>query len=136
MNVDHVAGRLQRHAVRRHNDVVRLTDSFPTVTSVDGQFLVDGSGEAAQTVHFPVRFIERPNFVSGGELHLDTSPVAGQAPTISCVINTWITDPPVLTTAQLYFIGANLVVVSTGPSNQRMWVHWRATGRALVAPNT
>lgn len=133
-NVNQLAGRVQRAMHNRNTNVTRINDGLATVTSVDGVFLTDGAGEAVQTVNFPVRFIERPNFVFGGEHHLDTAGVGGELPMMSCVINSWITDPPILTTAQLHFIGANLLVVTSGPPTQRIWIHWRATGRALTNP--
>lgn len=136
VNRDQVAGNIQRRLHRQADYRTQIEDSLATVTSVDGFFLTDGAGEAIQVVNFPVRFIERPNFVFGGEHHLDTSGVDGQLPTVSCVINSWITDPPVLTTARLHFIGANLLVVTTGPAAQRIWIHWRATGRALTNPTS
>lgn len=115
------------------NDKDRVTNALVTDTAVEGTFLVDGSGEALKTVSFPVKFIQRPNFTTGGELHIDTVPVAGQFPTISCVINRW-TQERVDGFSKMYFVGAELVVVTTGPTNQRMWVHWRASGKAIVNP--
>jgi hypothetical protein len=111
----------------------RINSFLPTDTAVEGTFLVDGSGEALKIVNFPIRFIGRPIFTTGGELHLDTNPVPGQFPTISCVINRWSTEQHA-GFSKMYFIGAELLVVTTGPSNQRLWVHWRASGRGIVNP--
>lgn len=125
----------------RRNDDDRIFSALPTDSSVEGEFLVDGPGEALKQVNFPVRFIERPNFTTGGELNLDSFAVAGSYPTVSCTINKWFTDPPIVigTTSdfsKVYFIGAELSVVSTGPTGQRMWIHWRASGKGIVSPDS
>lgn len=138
-NLNQLYGKLQRKEQNRVNDADRVASGLASPISIEGTFLVDGSGEASADIVFPVKFIERPNISFGGELHLDTNPVAGQFPTISVVVNRWITDPPAaltytVATLKLYFVGAQLLVVTTGPTSQRMWVHWTAKGRAIINP--
>lgn len=134
-SVEQIRRNLEVSGSRRADNADRTVSALPTDTTVEGTFLVDGPGEALKSVNFPAVFINRPSFQAGGELHIDTSPVAGSYPTLSCVINRWITDPPVPTDySKVYFVGAELTIVTTGPTTQRVWVHWRASGRALVNP--
>lgn len=133
LSVEEIRRRLEVSNTSRNSDSARLMDSLPTTTQVEGTFLVDGSGEATKDIYFPTKFIERPSFTFGGELHLDTSPVAGHFPTISVVVYRWITDPLAPTDySKIYFVGAHLVIVSAGPTAQRMWIHWRASARGIV----
>lgn len=127
------------HNLNRNN-IDRVLSGLPTDTSVEGRFMVDGSGEALRTVSFPVIFIQIPNMTYGGELNLDSHAVAGSFPIMSAVVNKWETNPPIeisITTdySKVYFIGAELAIVTTGPVGQRMWIHWRASGRAIVGPS-
>lgn len=138
-SVTQLGGKIQRNYSLRTNDADRVASGLASPMSVEGTFLVDGAGEAIADIVFPVKFIERPNLSFGGELHLDTNPVAGQYPTISVVVNRWATDPSAaltftVATLKLYFVGAQLLVVTTGPTTQRMWVHWSAKGRAIINP--
>ncbi len=113
----------------------RIAAALPTDSSVEGMFLVDGAGESLKLVNFPVRFIQRPSFTTGGEMHLDSRVVGSTFPTMSCVVNDWLLDPPEPTDySKVYFVGAQLAVVTTGPRTQRMWIHWRASGKAIVNP--
>lgn len=105
--------------------------------------MVNGSGEASQTVNFPVAFIARPTLSYGYELHPDTSPVTGSFPSGSCVVHRWITDPPFdastsasVNFSKIYFKGAYLLVLTTGPTAQKLWVHWTAQGKAVVNPGS
>lgn len=137
--LEQLYGKIQRGTAMRVNDTDRINSSLASPMTIEGTFLVDGAGEATADLVFPVKFIERPNLTFGGELHLDTNPVAGQFPTISVVVNRWATDPPAantftVATLKLYFIGAQLLVVTTGPSTQRMWVHWKASAKAIINP--
>lgn len=133
--LDQIRGNLDAARARQGANLDRINAGLPTDSAVEGTFLVDGPGEALQSVNFPIVFIARPTWTYGGELHIDTVPVAGKYPTISCVINRWITDPIAPTDySKIYFVGANLLITTTGPPTQRMWVHWRASGRALVNP--
>jgi len=132
-------GKFQHAQARRKDDADRIITAQVSPQSVEGSFLVDGAGEAVQTLVFPVKFIEKPNIKVGGELHLDTNPVPGQFPTMSCVVNRWVTDFPgaegyTVATLKLYFVGAEICVVTTGPTTQRMWIHWEVSGKAIQNP--
>lgn len=133
MNTEFIKRKMAVTNATSTNERERINNFLPTDTAVEGTFLVDGSGEATKTVHFPVRFINRPVFTSGGEMHLDTNPVAGQFPTVSCVVHRWITEQHA-GFSKMYFVGAELLVVTTGPTSQRLWVHWRASGKGIVNP--
>lgn len=137
-SLDYYRRKAQQDAARGHSNIDRINSAQPTDTSIEGTFLVDGRGESRKTVLFPCRFIHRPNFTTGGELHLDSAAVAGSYPILSCVVNGngWILDPPQPTDySKVYFVGAELIIVTTGPATQRMWIHWRASGKAIVNPD-
>jgi len=133
MNLDLAKRNYSIATLAAANERERVNTFLPTDTAVEGTFLVDGSGEAVKIVNFPIKFINRPVFTTGGELHLDTTPVPGQYPTMSCVINRWATEQHA-GFSKMYFVGAQLLVVTTGPATQRLWVHWRASGVAIVNP--
>lgn len=133
--MDQIDRLIQSMAEQRRKAIDNVNGNLTTVHSVDGKFLVDGAGEALQTVTFPVKFVERPNFVTGGELHPGSIATRGSFPTMSAVILVWTLNPSDGSNlAKEYFIGATLIIVTTGPVGQRMWIHWRATGRALANP--
>lgn len=126
---------LQLLAAGSRKTLDTVISNLATTHSVDGKFLINGAGEASQFVKFPVSFIERPNFVTGGELNPGSVATSGSYPTISCVISSWeIQQLGNAGFAKEYFTGAYILVVTTGVSTQKMWVHWRATGRALSNP--
>lgn len=102
------------------------------VVSSQGFILTKQAGEVAQDVKFSVRFIERPLFTFGGELDENQSASAGRFPTVSAVVLQWEIEE--LDKYRKYFIGANLGLVTTGATTQRMWVHWRMEGKALLGP--
>jgi len=141
-SVDEIRRHIEVARSQRADNRDRIFGALPTDSAIEGTFLVDGSGESLKTVNFPVRFINRPSIQFGYELHIDTVAVASTFPMASSIVNRWITDPPIaddgtaVEYSKVYFIGARLIVTTTGPTNQRMWVHWRASGRALVNPTT
>lgn len=100
--------------------------------TVSGVFYVQGTGEAVATVSFPVRFIERPILAPGFELHPDSAAIDGQFPTFSVTVRDWVLEER--GSNQKFFVGANLLVVTTGPTGQNGWVHWSFSGRAITSP--
>ena len=122
---------------RQASERARLEDSLARTQVVSGQFLLSGVGEATKAVKFPVKFIEKPLLSFGGELTENSSPVDGSFPTVSVVIGGWDLEIPGIvnqeTPDRKYFVGATLLVVTTGVS-ESMWIHWHVTGVAITNP--
>lgn len=109
----------------------RVEDQIATVHSIDGLFMITGSGEASVFVNFPVKFIERPNLSFGFELDPSAVVAAGSYPSVSAVIGGWAKEGP---SNKRTFTGATILVVSTGPVTQKIWVHWTASAKATTNP--
>ena len=122
---------------RKASDRARLEDSVARTQVVSGQFLLNGVGEIAKEVVFPVKFVEKPLLSFGGELSENSSPTDGSFPTVSVVVGGWNLEIPGVenqeTPDRKYFVGANLLVVTTGV-DESMWIHWHMTGVAITNP--
>jgi hypothetical protein len=98
---------------------------------------LNGVGEIAKEVVFPVKFVEKPLLSFGGELSENSSPTDGSFPTVSVVVGGWNLEIPGVenqeTPDRKYFVGANLLVVTTGV-DESMWIHWHMTGVAITNP--
>lgn len=117
----------------RRGEVERIIADQIAPTRVSGFELIQGAGEVAFDVHFPIWFVEKPAMSFGGELD-DTQPLTEKKyPTVSVVVFRWekkLTDRP----GGGYFTGATLAVVTTGPNDLNMTVHWQAEGKAMTNP--
>lgn len=110
----------------------RLDAATGKLHSIQGFIEISGSGEALLDVNFPVWFLERPTFTYGGEMAADQVLVAGQYPMLSVLVHRWLKkDYP---NGVSYFAGATLIIVTTGPAEQRLLGHWQAQGKALRNP--
>jgi len=122
---------------RKASDRARLEDSIARQQLVSGQFLVAGTGEVAKEVVFPVKFIEKPLMFFGGELAENSFPTDGSFPTVSVMIGGWNLEIPGAenqeTPDRKYFVGANLLVVTTGVA-ENTWLHWHMMGTAITNP--
>lgn len=123
--------------LRDAQDAIRLAHErqasvYAQVETVTGFVQITGAGELTVDVNFPARFLEKPAMSGAGELMEGQVLVAGALPTFSLVISKWKMEE--LDRFRRYYVGATLVVVTTGPAAQRMWGHWQATGVALLAP--
>lgn len=107
-------------------------DMFGSAAFIGGRFLVGDIGEVTVQVAFPMTYTEEPLFFFGGAMDFNQGITPGYFPTLSCVVGSWITTPR--GPNGLYYTGANIVVVTTGTADQRMWVHWHVLGSALTNP--
>lgn len=126
-DVNNLISKLQRSK----SNYLRVQDQLANVHTVNGLFMVDGSGEATATIAFPIKFMERPLINFGGELNPNSTVTAGNFPTISVVVGSWTLEGP---PEKRYFTGATLLVRTTGPDLQKMWIHWSAVGKAITNP--
>lgn len=122
---------LHRRQRFQQDQARQLEDATGRVHTISGEFLVDGAGEALVPVNFPVVFIEKPRFHFGGELSPGSVITDGQFPTVSAVVGTWTYMERQV---QPFYRGATLCVVTTGPAEQKMMIHWTMTGRAITNP--
>jgi hypothetical protein len=100
---------------------------------VSGEFLVDGVGALTREVRFPVSFIEKPLLSYGGNIESTPSNDIQDLPTISVIVMSYIEDRSGIG-GRVIYRGANLGVVVTGQTNQKMWIHWKFDAEALVNP--
>jgi hypothetical protein len=123
---------IQSNLEWRRYDLERA-DSFTAKYSVvQGAVYIGGAGEALAAVAFPVLFFERPIFTFGHELADNTWPVAGQFPVASASIAQW--DIKVRPDTKQYWVGAELAICLTGPSDMRSHLHFRFSGQAFRNP--
>lgn len=137
MNINGWTGRLrgaQGATEQRRQDLNRIGDFLIVPTVIPGRILVVGSGEIVVPVHFPCWFIDRPNFTFGGELEEGQFIEAGIFPTVSAVIESWEMKKQDRVGGG-YYVGARIACVTTGKSDQRMWLHWRCEGKAMSNPS-
>lgn len=101
-------------------------------TSLSGQYMINGAGEAIVEVYFPVRFVEKPLVTFGFEMKDGEVYIPGQMATGSGVVLDWITEekPPV---SRIY-IGCVIGAVTTGQKYQKMIGVWQANGVAYTDP--
>lgn len=104
-------------------------------TSATGRELLLNPGEALVDVTFGVWFIERPTMTFGGELEVGEYVVDQNFPTMTGVVVEWTRQKPDRSNGG-YFVGARVAAVSTGRDGHRIWLHWRAEGKALANPAT
>jgi hypothetical protein len=125
---------------RAQRDVVRNRDVRAAEHVIKGRTKVLGVGEATVEVKFPAIYLEAPTFTFGGELAEGSVLAPGRFPTISAVVSRWDVHEPDLElfgqTMRIHYRGAILAIVTTGPSDTDLYLHWTFTGRALSNPGT
>lgn len=95
---------------------------------VTGRVLVQNAGEVAIPLTFPIIFTEEPGFWFGGVMDQGQAPEINNFPSVSAVILRWaLTKFGSVVT----YTGATLGVVTTGPADQRMYVHWHVSGKGI-----
>ena len=127
---------IARQARQRQANEQGNSNAVSDVYTLVGRFQVDGTGESARDVSFPVNFSEIPNFSFGFELAPGHSVTDNSFPTLSMCVLRWassVDDATASRAAQL-FTGCTFGVVVTGQTGQKVWVHWRMEGNALSTP--
>lgn len=92
---------------------------------------INGAGEGLVDIQFPVSFREVPAMSFGGELGPNEVLKDGKFPTVSVMVKSWATTQK---NGATYWVGATLIIVSTGSTDQKVTADWQAEGRALVNP--
>jgi hypothetical protein len=98
---------------------------------ISGLIEVNGAGEVAIDVNFPVWFTEKPSTYFGGELGDGHSPTTTDFPTISVMVLRWAKETRGLGD---YWTGATLGIVTTGEAEHQVIAHWHMEGKALRNP--
>lgn len=135
---------------QRRADLARIDDVVIKTTSVCGFELVSvpaaapdataaAVGETTVDVSFPVTFTERPAMTFGGELDVNEFVEANHFPTISGVVVVWRKAHEDRVGGGLqapgWYVGATVAVVASGRSGGfKVWLHWRAEGKAMRDP--
>jgi hypothetical protein len=120
--------RIRRANNEQQSTIENLSSASGGATRLTGQLLLSGSGEKVVDVVFPAPFTEKPLMSFGGEMQ--DSMIRGQFPTISVVVAGWITrDAPPYSRL---FTGCQLAIVTTGPTTQKMIVHWFFDGPTIT----
>jgi hypothetical protein len=114
--------------ITQHSKVLEQTrsDAAAGQTRLSGQLMLSNPGEKSISVTFPFSFADKPLLSFGGEMRDGDIPVDGNFPTVSVVVGGWSTvdNPPY---SRLY-TGCKLLIVTTGPPQQRLYVHWHLDG--------
>lgn len=128
-----ISRNMAMNAKRRESYKSSINDFSPDDFLVSGQFLISGSGEVLVDVNFPCSFEEIPLFSFGGAMEIGSPVAQGSFPTISAVVVAWnFTELPMK--GSRIYKGATIAVVTTGASDQQMWINWHFTGHAFVNP--
>ena len=118
---------------KRRWEVERINNQGSKLQVLSGHTLVSGSGEIEVSLDFPITFIDKPGFTFGGELDEGSPTVTGSLPTVSAVVSGWETVDKA-NSVGYYYVGANVIIVVTGSSDQKILVHWRFEGNAMTNP--
>lgn len=121
----------------RGSDTIRTAQFSVQLSEASGTIFIEGPGELAYEVLFPVAFIEKPAISGGFELAENQSPEAGNFPTCSVGVLRWNTHTPDGPNGvRTYWKGAVLSIVTTGREEppQLFYAHWQMRGRALRNP--
>lgn len=117
----------------REGQRARINNFNVKVVRTSGTVMTTGAGEGLFDVTFASPYIEKPAMSMGGELAPTTVLVAGSYPTVSVIVGTWVLQTTV-GSPSVFYLGARLVIVTTGPVDQQVIVHWQAEGKAFTLP--
>lgn len=131
VNVQTIANQVNQQVRNREAAMKRNNDAVGREHVVKGQFMVDGTGESVAVLNFPVLFIEKPIATFGWELYPGQGLTAGEFPTASTGVADWAL---IEKTPRVYYVGATVATVSTGPTGQRLFINYRFEGRAITNP--
>lgn len=118
---------------RTQQRMIDISSTSADHTEIQGRFPVNNIGEGREPIMFPVAFSTVPHMSFGFEIQGDTRHIIkGHAPSITAAVCDWSVRerPP---TSRL-FLGAEVIIVATGPPNTRFIVHWTAKGTGFMAP--
>ena len=105
----------------------------PASAQVPGRVLVNTTGEAFIDVDFPVRFSTIPYFTCGFEIMEGEVLTPGDIPTGRAFVSEWKTIERL--PFSVYYTGAKICTVTTGPFYQKMILNFCFTGTALTNPS-
>ncbi len=112
----------------------RQANSEAQPTIVTGEIQVNGTGEGAVTVSFPVLFVNKPYFSWGSELGPGQPTVSGSFPACSMSVLQW--SEQMRDDGTVIYAGATFGTVTSGPIGQVMIVQWHMEGTALTGPTS
>lgn len=99
---------------------------------LQGEFLVQGVGEAIKDISFPVSFIERPHVYFGSNLAENQESIEGYYPIVQGTVLSYVTREEGI--EKRFFDGAKIVAISSGVDTQQIWLNYMFIGMALVNP--
>jgi len=109
-----------------------IDDMSAGPTIIAGELKLDGAGEQLIPVNFTVPFSEKPILSHSFEVKEGDVLVSGSYPTASVGVAQWATYT--ISPQSLLYIGANLVIVTTGVWYQKLIVNWQFQGIAYQNP--
>ena len=127
-----VRASIQSNLEWRRYDLERADAMTAKYSVVQGAVYIAGVGEALASVAFPLYFYERPIFTFGHELADNTWPVAGQFPVVSASVAQW--DIKTRPDTKQHWVGAELAICLTGPTDMRSHLHFRFSGHGFRNP--
>lgn len=114
----------------RVNDLQSVAASL---TNVPARVAINSRGEASSTIMFPVKFTTQPYFSYGFEIQEGEGVMPGRLPTGSAYVDEWIKVERLPST--IFYVGAKVVIVTTGLAYQKMILNANFTGTALSNPS-
>jgi len=124
--------KLNSASERRRGELIRNSNVRGAPHVIPGFRELLGAGEILIEVSFPVNFIELPVFTYGASLAPGTELISGQYPVVSAVVAYWQVKQEGDSSEQ--FVGAELAVTASGPTDQRLLLNWQFSGVALTNP--
>lgn len=122
---------VQQPTEARRGEVERGQAVRAQIFQVFGRVELQGAGEALFDAAFPVWFLDPPQLSFGGELGGNQALTAGQFPTVNIMVRSWQTTRRA---GHVYYVGAQFIVVVTGPADMFVTAHWQCEGVGLTNP--
>lgn len=113
----------------RNND---LRSVAADIAEVPGRVMINAAGEAFVDVDFAVNFTTLPFFKCGFEIPENENTIPGQMPTGRAFVSEWKMRERL--PFSVFYTGAKICVVTTGPYYQKMIMNFSFSGTALTNP--
>jgi hypothetical protein len=121
------------HAIElRRAEIERINNTGAQYFKASGEIQVNGTGEAAISVAFPIYFSDKPLLSTGFELGPGQPFVPGNLPVCSATVLRW--EERVRDDGTVVFAGAVFGIVTSGPEGQVTVLQWHVEGTGLRGP--
>lgn len=116
----------------RRGEIERLRGAGSQYYKVTGEIQVNGTGEGAITVPFPIFFVGKPALSIGHELGPGQPYTSGNFPVCSTTVLRW--EEKIRDDGTVLYAGALFGIVTSGPVGQVVIVQWHVEGIGIRNP--